>query len=412
MRAQKRGLGAHFIVIAILSLIICALGLEGFWGSPPTPDEPAIRAADAAEREGAAVATTNLAAPNASAELRVLTYNIFMRPPPVSWADDNHCRARALAERLKSDELTHDIIALNESFDHQTIRRFSARAAELYPHQILGQPGARGLAVNGGVSILSRYPIEAWRAIAFKKCSGRLNDCLANKGFVWAKIRLSDDFKINILATHLNSGGAKKARQVRRSQLEQIRAFMGAEESHSRWPTLLLGDLNINGLRWEPRHPSEGRRTEYARAMEQLGQTCLTCEDEACEESCHPYPIDTFRAYHGPWRFDADGTLEANTYNCISESLMPCVSPNSAEYWRRRMRIDYILDFGPPSAAPGRALELLTAESRYFTDNTCDTTYLSDHRAVQARFALPHAAPKASIPQRRQSLPGTRAARE
>lgn len=370
--------GISTAAILVIILAVATLGALQFEGAPParTPGSP---------REATPAAHLSTRAPT---QVRALTYNVFLRPPPVNWADRNDCRARALGASLAEDAIARDVLVFNESFEQDAVAALANSLRERYPHQLLSQPPASGLRINGGVSLLSPHPIEQWRAVAFDDCVGKWNDCLANKGFVWALLDLGGDLKLNVLATHLNSGGGYKARRVRRQQLTQIHDFMRAQPSISRWPTLLMGDLNINGLRWAVRPPDTDKLTEYARAMALLGNTCQACEDEQCRATCNPHPSDTFRAQHGPWPFDAPGTRAANTYLCLYETLQPCASPDADDAWRTRQRIDYILDFGPPKdARPASwALHLEDVRTLDFVSDACDTNYLSDHRALEASF--------------------------
>jgi endonuclease/exonuclease/phosphatase family metal-dependent hydrolase len=316
--------------------------------------------------------------------LRVLSYNVFLRPAPVNWRDHNTCRARQIGQMLTEETVARDIVVLNETFDVTATEELAQRASQRFPHQVLVQPGARGLRISGGLSILSRHPIEQWRSQRFDRCSGKFNDCLANKGFVWALIRVSEHLKVNVVATHMNSGRDSGARKARRAQLEQIRDFVDSTHHSARWPTLFVGDLNVDGLRWEPYDSDDGQLTEYAQAKSLLGDTCIACQTTSCFASCDPYPIDTFRQQNGPWSDDAEGTASANTHNCLRETLEPCRSPNADELWRRRSRFDYIFHFGPPPLRDDLEINVLQAASRPFDGKACGTDYLSDHKGVEA----------------------------
>src|SRR5690554_6478024 len=348
------------------SAILAGLALLGALQTPhtqaPSPSSPPERPTTEAPPPPAD-------APPAFAKIRALTYNIFMRPAPVNWRDRNACRARRIADYFNDDAHAHDIVVLTESFESASTQLLAKSTEQTYPHQILSQPPARGLSINGGVSILSPHPIEEWEAVAFEQCHGKWNDCLATKGFVWARIRVSTSLKFNVLATHLNSGGGAGARASRRAQLAQIRAFLTSHPSIARWPTLLMGDLNINGLRWEEPTPGADRLSEYADAMLFLAGACTHCD---------ALPVDTYRAAQAPWRYDEPQTRAANTYNCVDESLQPCKSPNAAEHWKRRLRLDYIMDFGAPRDAPSLETRTLASATLEMADDTCGTHYLSD----------------------------------
>lgn len=155
-----------------------------------------------------------------------------------------------------------------------------------------------------------------------------------------------------------------------------------------RWPTILMGDLNINGLRWKPRLPDSGELTEYANAMAELGNTCAQCQTAACFSTCEPFPVDAFRRYSGKWTFDAAGTRQASTYNCGGQTIAPCRDLNTGADWSKRMRLDYVLHFGPPQLVPDMAVDVVHAASIDFKDDACGTTYLSDHQGVEATIEI------------------------
>lgn len=320
--------------------------------------------------------------------LRVLTYNAFLRPPPVGWGDKTQCRARRIAARLAQEPIPRDIVALNETFDPARVEELADALDDRFPYQLLGLPNARGFRTNGGLTLLSRYPIEHWTAEPFDQCSGDFNDCLATKGFVWALIRVSEHLKVNVVTTHMNSGGDDSAREARRLQLAQIKRFMSQKKIFERWPTVLMGDLNVNGIRWRPRSPQSDKLTEYAKTMTTLGNTCTKCATAACFARCNPFPVDTYRKHTGRWSFDADGTRQVNTYNCSGQSMLPCTSLNQNEHWQERMRLDYVMHFGPPALVPDMSLEVLDSASVAFKDDSCGTTYLSDHQGVEATIEI------------------------
>ncbi len=321
-------------------------------------------------------------------KLRVLTYNAFLRPPPIGWGDKTACRTAGIVERLTDEPIPRDIIAFNETFAAERLAQLAEGLEERFPHQILGMPKASGFRTNGGLSFVSRYPIEHWDARTFNHCSGDFNDCLATKGFLWAVVRVSENLKVNVLTTHMNSGGDDSARQTRRSQLSQIKQFIGSQPLFERWPTIMMGDLNVDGLRWTPRHPQTDELTEYAESMALLGNTCAGCETAACFAGCHPYPVDTFRRYAGKWSFDAIGTRQASTYICSSQSIAPCSDLNTSANWSERMRLDYVLHFGPPELVPDMDLRVVNSSSLDFQSDACGTSYLSDHRGVEATIEI------------------------
>ncbi|MFW6057508.1 MAG: sphingomyelin phosphodiesterase [Persicimonas sp.] len=316
--------------------------------------------------------------------LRVMSYNAFLRPAPVGWGDKNECRAERIARRLSEQPIPRDIIVLNETFDKKATRRLAELAEERFPYQALGLPEARGFRTNGGLSILSRYPIEKWSAERFSRCSGEFNDCLATKGILWALVRVSKDLKVNIVATHMNSGHRDSSKRAREHQLDEIREFIDSQHQTKRWPTLLMGDLNINGMRYEPRYEATNELTEYAQSMALLGNSCAACETAACYASCNPVPVDAFRKQIGAWSFEAETTRHVNTHNCLGQVMEPCTSPNDDANWETRSRLDYVMHFGSPKLSPQLDVRVAGASAQPYRDNACGTNFLSDHKAVEA----------------------------
>ena len=95
-------------------------------------------------------------------ELSLLTYNVFLRPEPVSYGDKTSCRAERIGRWLSDGDA--DIVALTETFHRNDTASLTDHAIGRFPFQVLRQPTGTGiLGVSGGLSILSRWPIEKTR---------------------------------------------------------------------------------------------------------------------------------------------------------------------------------------------------------------------------------------------------------
>jgi endonuclease/exonuclease/phosphatase family metal-dependent hydrolase len=164
-------------------------------------------------------------------------------------------RAREIARRINAEG--YDIIVLNEMFDNEdrellinALRRQWATAGkQLYSygppdenHSLLGINLGKDLDEDGGVVIVSHFPIEPRQAhmLVFKDSTGE--DSLANKGVLHVRLRRGNEC-IDVFATHLQAGKGD-ADAVRLKQLAQIRDFVRTH-SDPRIPVLLLGDMNI-----------------------------------------------------------------------------------------------------------------------------------------------------------------------
>lgn len=104
---------------------------------------------------------------------------------------------------------------------------------------------------NGGVRIVSKWPIERYAQHIFEHHSG--SDALARKGVMYARVlkkcdkcHLSHPF--NVFATHLQAWSTPKARAVRMQQAAEIVAFVDAQGIPADEPVVFQGDLNVDSV--------------------------------------------------------------------------------------------------------------------------------------------------------------------
>jgi endonuclease/exonuclease/phosphatase family metal-dependent hydrolase len=175
--------------------------------------------------------------PEASQELTldVLTYNVFLLPV---LPDSQSVRAPLMADELKG----FDVVLLQEAYSDRHRAMVLRGLADEYPHrsQVLGRD--RWLKQDGGVVILSRWPIETERELLFGQlCEGR--DCWADKGALYARINKGGR-RLHVFATHLQSGA--DARSTRERQMAAIRALIDELALPADEPVLIGGDLNTD----------------------------------------------------------------------------------------------------------------------------------------------------------------------
>lgn len=317
-------------------------------------------------------------------QLRLMTYNVFLRPNPVGWGDATECRGRQIGAMLDRRAELLDVVALNETFARPALDNLLQALGDELPYRILRQPEATFPHVNGGLTLLSRHPIEAYAARTFDTCHGA--DCFAEKGFVHAIVKPSPTSKLNVVATHLDAGEERDDRRARRRQMEDIHTYLEASSAVERWPTVLLGDMNVDGLA-EPRgaEAPSFRTTEY---RQMLGQLELSYDDCSASRrgTCHRAPVDVFRRARGSWSWRESDTRAVNTRNCPAHSLGDCRDPVGRPDWKKRKRLDYIFAFDSPTSA--RRVDVRRARHLPVESDACDTTYLSDHRAISADLRL------------------------
>lgn len=98
--------------------------------------------------------------------------------------------------------------------------------------------------LDGGVVIVSKYPITHQRGHVFRKaCQGY--DCLACKGSVLCRI-VKEGNVVNILGTHLQAWDNPRSRRVREVQATEIRELIDSASIPKDEPVVVLGDFNID----------------------------------------------------------------------------------------------------------------------------------------------------------------------
>lgn len=188
---------------------------------------------------------------------------------------DSDYRATAIAERLAG----YDVIGLCETFDNLRAEALIERLREVSPQEwyTVRSPERTERRSEGGLLLASRFPIEdsSWRR--YEHSTGLLQDGLAGKGVLHARLRLAEGPTglVDCFLTHLDSQSAN----VRRQQVSELDTFM-AELCAVERPIVLLGDLNIAAdVPAEPvggsvptgdREPADPESTPYHWLLSQL----------------------------------------------------------------------------------------------------------------------------------------------
>ncbi len=183
---------------------------------------------------------------------RVLTWNCFGmaqggldavlggRAPAGARLRDPHVIAECSAA---------DVVALQEILSGDAERLFDqvkeSRGAGLRDHNRwhLRSGTARGTGLGLGV----RGSVLASELQHFSGSSAGW-DRLARKGMLHGRVALPDGLELDVVTSHLQSGYEQAPQQVRLAQLDQLARFVERVGSPER-PMLVVGDLNINGLR-------------------------------------------------------------------------------------------------------------------------------------------------------------------
>ncbi|KAL7748795.1 hypothetical protein RI367_005708 [Sorochytrium milnesiophthora] len=190
--------------------------------------------------------------------VRVLSYNIFMRPPGVKNNTSDY----------KNDRLSHfcdhhmsryDLLCLQEMFAYGSgrLQKLISQGQEHGLTYCVSCP-SKGLlngTVDGGLVILSRFPIIKQAKMTFKKWA--YNDRFIAKGALYARVMITGHTTnqiVHVFTTNLQSTYTPGLQLtdpevlVRLNQVAQLRQFI-LQQTHDKKPyepILIMGDLNIN----------------------------------------------------------------------------------------------------------------------------------------------------------------------
>ncbi len=190
--------------------------------------------------------------------LNVLSYNIYMRPTPHgptplapggtagigTFFNGQSIRAGMIPGKISG----YDVIVFQEAFDDDVRAKLLKPLKKEYPYhsRILGSD--RGVEQDGGVIIISKWPIVnggGTQKLFGDVCDGW--DCWADKGVLYVKInkaiKKGEKNYFHIFGTHMNDGEWK---DVQTKQLRMIKSFIDAQKIPSSEPVIIAGDFNVD----------------------------------------------------------------------------------------------------------------------------------------------------------------------
>ncbi len=172
-------------------------------------------------------------------QLTALSYNIWALPVIANKIPE---RLAAMPEYLAN----YDVLLLQEVFAPERnafLHTLDIDYGYSYQTAMLDKPGSN--IFDGGVIILSRYPIVNQGQFVYPDCSG--TDCFADKGVNYAEI-IKNGRSYHVFATHAASFDTAIARANRQIQFGQIRDFASALNIPLDETVVYGGDFNVNKL--------------------------------------------------------------------------------------------------------------------------------------------------------------------
>ncbi|KAJ1899904.1 hypothetical protein LPJ66_001823 [Kickxella alabastrina] len=193
--------------------------------------------------------------PADASKLRILTQNMFMRPPLIknNRSDWKDARLDYFIEHILPN---YDIVCLQEMFEYASSRRARLMAAAQklgYRYSVTSERQFLwNVGIDGGLVILSRLPVVQTERMTFQRGMGP--DWLAMKGVLYAKVAVEGGTHAHVFTTHTQASyGEVVVTQPdvkrRLAQLYEFHGFIEAVLPRHRAagePVILSGDFNVD----------------------------------------------------------------------------------------------------------------------------------------------------------------------
>ncbi|MFF3071160.1 sphingomyelin phosphodiesterase [Kitasatospora sp. NPDC057936] len=266
---------------------------------PRLPRAALVVTGTAALLSPAAVGTA-AAAESAAPSLSVMAFNVEQLPSITELAgtpgsDRRAERREAAAVVIKRENA--DVVVLDEAFNKYAQAMRAMELKEVYPYQTSlvgeycsgsgrwtsyeGNCSNSPFVVNGGVTLLSKYPILESHQLVYRNSDSKTSDYKSNKGAALARLSVNGQ-SVWVAGTHLQadeegSSPVGNTRKVRLEQLKELRAW--ASDKAGGAPVVVAGDFNVEYYTTDPKNghaPGTGVSGEVAKANEALGGVLAT----------------------------------------------------------------------------------------------------------------------------------------
>ncbi|KAE8974557.1 hypothetical protein PR003_g27036 [Phytophthora rubi] len=180
----------------------------------------------------------------------VLQYNLFGRPYEVSF-DGQSERLQRVPESLTRISPSIDVVTFAEADVKPQRDEMLTQFLKFgfnYSTTVLHDPDPFTSLLNGGVLIVSRWPILREAQHVYRNAC-HYSDCLAAKGVKYARVLKTVDgtSKIfNVFATHMQAWSTPAGRSDRIQQAKQMRDFVDAMGIPHHEPLVFAGDFNVD----------------------------------------------------------------------------------------------------------------------------------------------------------------------
>lgn len=198
-------------------------------------------------------------------EIKVLTWNTFLIPPPWNMTKQSE-RADVMNSILPS--LGHDIMFFQEAFYDKQRNKLIKGLAKTHPYSAVPKKGRKLKQIqDSGLFVVSKFPMTVLDQVIFKNCAKA--DCMSSKSAILVEVTLPSGKQAQMINTHLQAWDEPKTVEIRKKQFEQIKEMMKKHQKPG-VPQILIGDLNVDG--------KEGAGTEYPLSLELMEMTSSPLE--------------------------------------------------------------------------------------------------------------------------------------
>jgi endonuclease/exonuclease/phosphatase family metal-dependent hydrolase len=240
-----------------------------------------VKDPDAELEDGYQPAEFNVTAPCDSSRRNsfdVVSYNVHMLPFPVDTHNDY--RAPLIARHPALQD--HDAIVFVEVMTNHRFVLINGMLRNYgYFTDVVDDLSH---SYNGGVFILSKWPIEIEYQHVYEHCHGGIltnpPDCLAAKGIKYARINKAGR-RYHLLGTHLDAGFDQRDYFARSGQIDEMVAFRFGGRADE--PVLWAGDFNI-----DKRSSLPERQQEYQTLLKALSLTAPPCPECSPVDGTNP----------------------------------------------------------------------------------------------------------------------------
>lgn len=312
-------------------------------------------------------------------DIKVLTYNIFLRPPFVRNNADDFKNER-LAEFMRSQLDRFDIICLQEMFNlgnyrQKLLLKIAKEKGFLYHAKSVNPRFFSGKFIDAGLVILSKYPILESDGLIY--VAGNQIDGWAAKQVIYGKIQVSPTFFIHVFTTHMQASYYDNYAsvniindQARATQVQEMADFVKKKTDGSPYPVLVTGDFNID---------SRGEPNEYKYMMATFTAAKPTIKD-LLKEHCNDHPV-TYGDFHEvPHETEAGQVVTLPKELLLTHRADHCCA----------LSIDYILLADTEENQREKVLTVTetTVEPFFVDESKFKFSQLSDHYGVSTTLRV------------------------